>query len=85
MESNDSPEIPDGGETSDIPGLPSGGERRERREVKFFSVLVLVTSLDSSTAYPVSSSYLINYRPSKPYGLHTSRVFGVLGSQTPEV
>ena len=25
MESNDSPEIPDRGETSDIPGLPSGG------------------------------------------------------------
>ena len=24
MESNDSPEIPDKGETSDIPGLPSG-------------------------------------------------------------
>ena len=24
MESNDSPEIPDRGETSDIPGLPSG-------------------------------------------------------------
>ena len=26
-ESNDSPEIPDRGETSDIPGLPSGRER----------------------------------------------------------
>ena len=26
VESNDSPEIPDRGETSDIPGLPSGGE-----------------------------------------------------------
>ena len=25
MKSNDSPEIPDRGETSDIPGLPSGG------------------------------------------------------------
>ncbi len=25
MESNDSSEIPDRGETSDIPGLPSGG------------------------------------------------------------
>ena len=33
MESNDSPEIPDSGETSDIPGLPSGGEReRSERE-----------------------------------------------------
>ena len=26
MESNDSPEIPDRGETSDIPGLPSGAK-----------------------------------------------------------
>ena len=33
VESNDSPEIPDRGESSDIPGLPSGGgeEGRERR------------------------------------------------------
>ena len=29
MESNDSPEIPDRGETSDIPDLPSGGTDRE--------------------------------------------------------
>ena len=29
MESNDSPEIPDRGETSDIPGLPSGASTRE--------------------------------------------------------
>ena len=28
MESNDSPEIPDRGETSDIPGLPSGDTLR---------------------------------------------------------
>ena len=26
MESNDSPEIPDRGETSDIPGIPSGAD-----------------------------------------------------------
>ena len=32
MESNDSPEIPDRGETSDIPGLPSGVKlRKEKR------------------------------------------------------
>ena len=33
MESNDSPEIPDWGETLDIPGLSSGegGGRRERK------------------------------------------------------
>ena len=30
MESNDSPEIPDRGETSDIPGLPSGDLEREQ-------------------------------------------------------
>ena len=30
MESNDSPEIPDRGETSDIPGLPSGYEEKRR-------------------------------------------------------
>ena len=30
MESNDSPEIPDRGETSDIPGLPSGVGHTDR-------------------------------------------------------
>ena len=30
MESNDSPEIPDRGETSDIPGLPSGDIHRNQ-------------------------------------------------------
>ena len=29
MESNNSPEIPDRGETSDIPGLPSGVARKK--------------------------------------------------------
>ena len=29
MESNDSPEIPDMGETSDISGLPSGGLKQQ--------------------------------------------------------
>ena len=32
VESNDSPEIPDRGETSDIPGLPSGVFKRSSRE-----------------------------------------------------
>ena len=32
MESNDSPEIPDRGETSDIPGLPSGDLGHEKSE-----------------------------------------------------
>ena len=44
MESNDSPEIPDRGETSDIPGLPSGerereGEGERERELTFFGFL----------------------------------------------
>ena len=30
MESNDSPEIPDRGETSNVPGLPSGGPKRKQ-------------------------------------------------------
>ena len=34
MESNDSPEIPDRGETSDIPGLPSGGNTRTLRAAR---------------------------------------------------
>ena len=34
MESNDSPEIPDRGETSDIPGLPSGGKNDTKKERK---------------------------------------------------
>ena len=32
VESNDSPEIPDRGETSDIPGLPSGGT--DQKQIK---------------------------------------------------
>ena len=32
VESNDSPEIPDRGETSDIPGLPSGEWQMANRE-----------------------------------------------------
>ena len=35
MESNDSPEIPDRGETSDIPGLPSGAlDRNNKRSTR---------------------------------------------------
>ena len=32
MESNDSPEIPDRGETSDIPGLPSGAAAMKMKD-----------------------------------------------------
>ena len=34
MESNDSPEIPDRGETSDIPGLPSGARQEKKSTTK---------------------------------------------------
>ena len=34
MESNDRPEIPDGGETSDIPGLDRERERQRERETE---------------------------------------------------
>ena len=32
MESNDSLEIPDRGETSDIPGLPSGEKKKKKKK-----------------------------------------------------
>ena len=48
MESNDSPEIPDRGETSDIPGLPSGGKNNGSRE-KSKRVDSKVESNDSAT------------------------------------
>ena len=37
MESNDSPEIPDRGETSDIPGFPSGAAAGEEEEEELVS------------------------------------------------
>ena len=40
VESNDSPEIPDRGETSDIPGLPSGVPLGERSLMKFSMLLL---------------------------------------------
>ena len=39
MESNDSPEIPDRGETSDIPGLPSGAFCNTRKEDTVLNIL----------------------------------------------
>ena len=44
MESNDSPEIADRGETSDIPGLPSGAQSKRKRKKKA-EVAVLKNSL----------------------------------------
>ena len=46
MESNDSPEIPDRGETSDIPGLPWGGGERERETERERIVTVALTKTD---------------------------------------
>ena len=45
VEKNDSPEIPDRGETSDIPGLPSGGSRDDcgrvfHDELRFYTMPV---------------------------------------------
>ena len=45
MESNDSPEIPDRGETSDIPGLPSGVNMRR---LNLYYVLWYATNLSFS-------------------------------------
>ena len=52
VESNDSPEIPDRGETSDIPGLPSGG-------MSWIKVLQY-TSLERSQKDNVSTNSLKN-------------------------
>ena len=46
VESNDSPEIPDRGETSDIPGLPWGGGGRERETERERIVTVALTKTD---------------------------------------
>ena len=58
VESNDSPEIPDRGETSDIPGLPSGDETGKNvhifEEVLFFK---LRTTIQQKTVKP---TYLVS-------------------------
>ena len=41
MESNDSPEIPDRGETSDIPGLPSGINDKENHKDERVVVVIM--------------------------------------------
>ena len=45
MESNDSPEIPDRGETSDIPGLPSGDTASTKRTTYTMQEQVLKTKI----------------------------------------
>ena len=44
MESNDSPEIPDRGETSDIPGLPSRARVKTREVAVVVAVLLFVVT-----------------------------------------
>ena len=53
MESNDSPEIPDRGETSDIPGLPSGDWMTALQWVKHMSTV--------STHLHVLFSFIVFY------------------------
>ena len=48
MESNDSPEIPDRGETSDIPGLPSGEDLRKPSQASINKEITMVTALSYS-------------------------------------
>ena len=71
VESNDSPEIPDRGQTSDIPGLPSGDSNKQQQnpsrtfmqqfaalctEVYAIVTVTTTSSLDFSCLYPVSYS-----------------------------
>ena len=62
VESNDSPEIPDRGETSDIPGLPSG---KGRREIRKHGSCIYIQSpyFKAKTAHRIgsSSSHQQNY------------------------
>ena len=54
MESNDSPEIPDRGETSDIPGLPSGGTMRGSKRPEVCGSMILNRSyVDVSSSCPL--------------------------------
>ena len=50
VESNDSPEIPDRGETSDIPGLPSGAREKKKQLLRLNSA----SPSHSSRYFPTS-------------------------------
>ena len=54
MESNDSPEIPDRGETLDIPGLPSGGVRDEFVIGHYCHAIICSSICESNLTYSVT-------------------------------
>ena len=54
MESNDSPEIPDSGETSDIPGLPSGAEIVEHLEDLHMRLMMIILSVGWKLRFSVN-------------------------------
>ena len=54
MESNDSPEIPDRGETSDIPGLPSGAEIVEHLEDLHMRLMMIILSVGWKLRFSVN-------------------------------
>ena len=68
MESNDSPEIPDRGETLDIPGLPSGGEGRQREKEQ-----------RSNDRYRTKHTFIIthNYRNERVHDIVTASLSSV--------
>ena len=59
MESNDSPEIPDRGETSDIPSLPSGEKKRKKavEVVVMMMIMMIVTSFHHDNHKHTSRPY----------------------------
>ena len=68
VESNDSPEIPDRGETSDIPGLPSGGiMQNELNKIINKTVNRMVEfqprNLKASNLYTKTNAYITLVQP----------------------
>ena len=61
VESNDSPEIPDRGETLDIPGLPSGFEReREKERDANINTSYYFTSRGSNDSTTMTSYHILS-------------------------
>ena len=68
MESNDSPEIPDRGETSDIPGLPSKGkEDKHKHGVGFLVHKNIVNTV--MECHPVSSRLITIHLRAVPFNI----------------
>ena len=57
MESNDSPEIPERGETSDIPGLPSGSVRVSSETIVMTDILWALYIHRQTDVLPVNYRY----------------------------